>query len=202
MSWGRSLMGSQRDCKNCGGPFGCIIAMSRLLLFLIVCRNCRRAAAMLTWGLPALGCAPPFSPALLSTAALLFLLPLLFSLSLLSHHSLFFCGQGGLSFHLSQRKSSVLWKHFTYIFYSASNLILVPGTRRTSNLRCAPPQSPQLAPIACFVCGWGCSPCTYTKHMPALKNVNHESPFSFHSYFQFSLAALIIRRDALKVGTY
>lgn len=51
----------QRDCKNCRGPFG-FIDKNRLLSFLIVCRNCRRAAAILTWGLPALGCAPSFQP--------------------------------------------------------------------------------------------------------------------------------------------
>lgn len=128
MSWGRSLMGKQRKSKNCWGPFGCI-DKNGLLSFLIVCRNRRRAAAILTWGLPALGCAPPFSPASVAAAALLSLLPFLLSLSSsFSHLSLFSIDRENyLSIcykeNRTERKSSVLWKHFSYIFCSASNLI-------------------------------------------------------------------------------
>lgn len=106
MSWGRSLMGKQWDYKNCWGLFGCIDE-NRLLSFLIVCRHCKRAAAMLTWGLPALGCSLPFSPALVAAAVLLSLLLLLFSLSSsLYHLSLFFCWKGRAMLPFVSKKAS------------------------------------------------------------------------------------------------
>lgn len=191
MSWGRSLMGKQKDCKNCWGSFGCI-DKNRLLSFLIVCKNCRRAAAMLTWGLPALGCAPPFSLALVAAAALFSLLLLLFSLSSsLSPLSLFFCWQGELCFHLAQRKQvkkkALFCGNTLAIYFLCIKSYLVHAPRRTSSLRCAPPQPPQLTPIVCFACGRVCSPCTYTKHMPvpALKNVNNKFPLAFTAISSF-----------------
>lgn len=177
MSWGRSLMGKQSNSKNCWGPFGCI-NKNGLLSFLIVCRNCRRAAAILTWGLPALGCAPlSLQPRWLQ---LPFSLCCLFS-SLSPPPSLIFpCFSIDRENYLSicykenrtKRKSSVLWKHFSYIFCSASNLIYF-----------MPPEEPVVwdvlhhSPLSWLLllvlCVWDCSPCTYTKHMPvsALKNV-------------------------------
>lgn len=67
--------------------------------------------------LAALGCAPSFSSALVAATALLSLSLLLFSLSSLSHLSLFFyCRENYFSIcHKGsslERKGSVFWKHF------------------------------------------------------------------------------------------
>lgn len=109
MSWGSRLMGKQRDYKNCWGPFGCI-NRNRFLWLLIFCSP---VAAMLTWGLPLLGCVPPFSSASVAAPALFSFSVALSFLSLFPpsvSSPLFSYSMGEWSFSLSGRKLAEKWR--------------------------------------------------------------------------------------------
>lgn len=185
MSWGSRLMGKQKDYKNCWGPFGCI-NKNRFLWLLIFCRNFSRIAAMLTWGLPVLGCVPPFSSASGCVCPFLILCCSFFSLSL-SSFSLFcliFILDGRMILLFVRKKAGRKWALFcgntevTVLLWLKSYLVL--PRKVAISLRCSLHHSLLILLLLVVLCVcMNCSASKYIIHMPILALGNVYNKLSF-----------------------